>query len=108
MSLSRQSITSDLSLLLSIPNTTIPSILDPPSHPSTSSKDQKSIDVLNTFSSKTATNKNSQALAKAYITQMNGSKILDKSGEVEKLGERIDELRERGQGLESVLGEVKV
>ncbi|WVW79390.1 hypothetical protein I302_101359 [Kwoniella bestiolae CBS 10118] len=109
MSLSSSNISSDLSNLLSLPPSTLSTLLDPP--PSSirpTSEDQSPIQVLSAFSPSQATPEQSQTLIKCYITQMNEAKTLERGGEIDKLGERIDTLRERGGGLEGTLSEVKV
>ncbi|WVQ63872.1 uncharacterized protein L199_002028 [Kwoniella botswanensis] len=116
MSLTPSNISSDLTHLLSLPATTLPSLLDTSSSSSpnpglpksTSGTEQGSIDVLNNFSPSQANLEDSQRLIKSYIREMHNSQELEKSEEIGRLGERIDGLRERGQGLESTLSEVKV
>ncbi|WWC91184.1 uncharacterized protein L201_006125 [Kwoniella dendrophila CBS 6074] len=119
MSLNRQSISSDLNHLLSLPSSTITSLLDSsntsnePTSTKTSSysittNNDSAIEVLNSFSSSKATHEESQQLIKAYISEMNQAKHLEKSGEIDKLGQKIDILRDKGQNLESTLNEVKV
>ncbi|OCF56436.1 hypothetical protein L486_06380 [Kwoniella mangroviensis CBS 10435] len=116
MSLSPSNISSDLSHLLSLPVATLSSLLDDPSSSAptfnstkpTSVKEPKSIEVLNDFSPSKANPEDSQRLIKSYIREIHDSQVLEKSGEIDRLGERIDGLRERGQGLESTLSEVKV
>ncbi|WWC73072.1 uncharacterized protein I206_107037 [Kwoniella pini CBS 10737] len=108
MSLSRSTISSDINHLLSISNEIIYSILNPSISSSTLKSNEKPIEILNEYSSFKANNEDSQKLSKAYIDQMKFSKNLQIGGEVENLGERIDELRDRGQNLQEVLSEVKV
>ncbi|OCF40970.1 hypothetical protein I317_05248 [Kwoniella heveanensis CBS 569] len=50
----------------------------------------------------------SQRLVKAYISSMSTAKHLQSSGEVEVVGQRIDALREDGEGISNVLGEIRV
>ncbi|WWC98005.1 hypothetical protein V866_004894 [Kwoniella sp. B9012] len=116
MSLSPSNVSSDLTHLLSLPATTLSSLLDTSSSSSPTSNitkptlgtEQKAREMLNEFSPSRANPEDSQRLIKSYIREMHDSQALEKSGEIDRLGERIDGLRERGQGLESTLSEVKV
>ncbi|WRT69093.1 uncharacterized protein IL334_006076 [Kwoniella shivajii] len=104
--LSHQSLSSDLNHILSLPPSTLSSLLDPSKITPTQTS-QKPIEVLKSFSSQ-GTHEDSQTLSKAYIAEMGSVKSLGKSGEIENTGERIDGLRERGQGLVDTLSKVKV
>ncbi|WVQ81276.1 hypothetical protein IAT38_003399 [Cryptococcus sp. DSM 104549] len=102
----RSTLSNDLDLLRTLPTTSIPSLSRPSAPPSkpTSTPSQ----VLAAFSPGTASPEDSQALAKAYVEEMRGVKELHGSGEGEEVGERIDRLRERGEEIQSALGEIKV
>ncbi|KAK8844046.1 hypothetical protein IAR55_006840 [Kwoniella newhampshirensis] len=115
--LTRSSISADLSLLQSLPSSTLISLVSPSSSRATpiatSTNDQSApsrpIDVLDSFSpSHAADHEKSQALVRAYIDEMNAVKAMGEDGDGDKVGERIDRLREKGEEIVDVLGEIKV
>jgi hypothetical protein len=66
------------------------------------------LSLLDTYSPATAAPDSTQALVRAYISDMRGEVLKgDRSGE-EALGRRIDSVREEGGEIQSALGQVKV
>lgn len=129
--MSREDLRSDISQLLSLPKPTLSALLNlstrlpPPSSsstrtpiPPTSSAipthisnnwgpQQPAIDLLETFTPSGANHETSQALIKAYIRDMRGIIPMGAEGEGERLGGRIDVVRERAEGVGRVLEGVR-
>ncbi|WVF65496.1 hypothetical protein IAT40_000224 [Kwoniella sp. CBS 6097] len=135
--LSRSTLSSDITHLLHLqPSSsfTLKSLLDPssiqtssqnastPSPGQEQEQDQDPAEVLRSFSvakrpldeaayaqsSESAhEHEQSQKLVKAYISSMESTRHLQSSGDVDIVGQRIDSLRESGEGISGVLSEAR-
>jgi hypothetical protein len=106
-------LSSDIALLLTLPHQTTRSLLSSSSTPPSSndfptSKPHTALDFLTAYTPSTTDHEASQNLANAYISEMRGIILSMDLGEGEKLGRRIDEVRELGEGVSEALKEVKV
>ncbi|WVR09029.1 hypothetical protein IAU60_006089 [Kwoniella sp. DSM 27419] len=104
--LNRATLSSDIDQLLRLPSSTLASLLSSGHPPPTTDKDPKA--VLESFSTASTDHQDSQDLARGYMKSMTEMKGLKEGGEIERMGERIDLLRERAEGLTQALGDVKV
>ena len=104
---SRKELATDLSALLTLPPGTLASLR--PSSDSTHTDTAKSaLSTLDTFTPSTSDHKASQELIKAYIRDMRGNVLKMDRGEGDRLGARIDVVREKAEGIKAALGKVKM
>jgi hypothetical protein len=69
---------------------------------------QSALSRLEEYTPSTTDHDTSQALSEAYVLEMKRDVLSMDPGEGENLGERIDAVRERAEGISLALGEVKV
>jgi len=93
----------DLALLLTLSPSALANLNPEPTHVP---PQRKAKDLVNTFTPE-APVADSQLLVKAYVRDMKDVLAID-SKESDKMGERIDSLRERGEELRDALGNVVV
>ncbi|WWD21298.1 hypothetical protein CI109_105782 [Kwoniella shandongensis] len=111
--LTRSSLASDLSALRSLPTSTLSNLLPVPKtdtaiQSQTFQERTRPIDVLNAFSPKSSNSDQSQTLVRAYISEMKSVKSMRDGEEGERVGERIDRLRERGEEIVGEHSEIRV
>ncbi|WVQ75548.1 hypothetical protein IAR50_005175 [Cryptococcus sp. DSM 104548] len=101
--LNAQSLVNDIALLRTIPPSSLP--LAKAQRPTTSKTPHQTLEA---FAPSKATPEDSQHLARLYVQDMKRVNETQGKGEGEEVGERIDQLRARGEEIQTVLGDVKV
>ena len=107
-SISRSKLSEDLDALLQIPRSSFASLLSAQKDVTAPKDSSSALESLNTYSPNQADPETSRSLIKAYIRDMRGEVLAMDRGEGERLGWRIDGVREKGEGLAEALGNVKV
>jgi len=101
----RTSLASDLEILLKASNP-LKQLLNP--QPPQNNQNHSALILLNEYTPSTNNHDTSQSLAEVYVKDMRGNVLSIDQGEGEKLGARIDEIREKGEGISKALGDVTV
>jgi hypothetical protein len=105
-SLSRAKLSNDIDILRSLPKAQTKSLYQRNTPTTTTPK--TAVEALETISINTSSPDESQPLTRAYIKAMRTEVLGIDGGANEKLGNKLDHLRGKAEGISEALSEVKV
>jgi uncharacterized protein involved in exopolysaccharide biosynthesis len=106
--ISSQALAGDIDTLRSLPASTLASISGNSSKSNSDAPLRNAVETLEITSISSTDPDHSQALAKAYIKAMRKDVLGIDGNANEEMGNRLDELRGRAEGISGALGQVKV
>ena len=112
--ITRNDLAQDLQALMTLPASALQGLNSSESHKQSqkpfllSSEHRSALSLLDSYSTSTASTQDSQRLIAAYIRDTKGEVLAMDRTEGDRLGGRIDNVREKGEGVKDALSGVKI